>query len=105
MIDGERYHVLPVPELQQEERHAARHSRRRQVPPQREQGPVQVKGPEAIVPIRIRIQWGKAIRISNRGLGKGKMSLKGIHILSIFMLREQDVLSGGLQYRYHGKFM
>jgi hypothetical protein len=48
MIDGERYHVLPVPELQQEERHAAGHSRRRQVPPQREQGPLQVRGRKRI---------------------------------------------------------
>jgi hypothetical protein len=63
MIDGERYHVVPVPELQQEERHAAGHSCRRQVPPQREQGPLQVRG---------RKQLGEVDPNSNRGLGKDK---------------------------------
>ncbi len=47
MTDGEWYHVVPVPELQQEERDAAGHSCRRQVPSQGEQGPLQVRGPEA----------------------------------------------------------
>ncbi len=89
---------MPVLELQQEECDAAGHSRRRQVPPQREQGPLQVRGRK-----RIRIQLRKVDPNSNRGLGKGKMSLKGIHIFSIFMLREPDVLSEGLQY--HDKFM
>jgi hypothetical protein len=78
MIDGERYHVVPVPELQQEERHAAGHSRRRQVPPQREQGPLQVRGPEAIVPIRIWIQSSKSsqIRTWTRGSRKWLLYLR-----------------------------
>ncbi len=68
MIDGERYHVLPVPELQQEERDAAGHSRRRQVPPQREQGPLQVRGRFS----ESGFSWGKSIRIQTVDWGRTK---------------------------------
>jgi hypothetical protein len=90
MIDGERYHVLPVPELQQEERHAAGHSCRRKVPPQREQGPLQVRGPEAIVPIRIRFQSSKSIQILTwtRGSRKWLLYLSRNSQLAVFTRTE-----------------
>ena len=42
-VDGERHHVLPVPQLQQEECHAAGHPCGRQIPAQGEQGSLKVR--------------------------------------------------------------
>ncbi len=37
--------------------------------------------------------------------GWTKVSLEGIYVFGIFMFWEPDVISEGLQYRYHGEFM